>query len=649
KLHFAEIWWGAPGGGPGGLDKRVFSVEIEGEEVLSNFDIVEDVGSMAAIIKTYNANVNDGTLNLSFSSSINRPKLSAIEILTIEEEAGEETELPLLTRINSGGSEIVVNGQFFESDTYHRGDGKSYSNNTINNILETTRDDIYKSERSTNSNEGTFEYAIPVTNGDYKVQLHFAEIFFGATNGGPDGIGKRVFDVSVEGKPVLSDFDINKEVGTMTAVVKSYETSIADGELNLVFSATINQPKLSAIELFGNGEIVEVFEPCEWRNLANAKEDHIEGQSATVNGKLYTMSGLNEKFKVVEATEIYDPSTNAWSFGEPMPLSVTHGGMAAVNDEVCIIGGFAGNHPGVATDRVQIYNTLTDTWREGPKLPGRRGSGAAAFNQGKVHFFGGLLPDRDTDVGEHYFYDLFNETAGWQSAAPLPNPRNHLGGTSNNGLVYAVGGQFGHDKGATNQKLVHAYDPKMDSWTRLQDLPTNRSHFEVGTISHNEKVIIAGGNKGADDILEFDPVSNEWTELCKLPEPLLTPTVMVWENRLIITGGGAPNNRNPTNETRWIPISPSNIIARVSSNISENEKVILVYPNPLKEEFNIGFKNQITSGTIILLDIGGRILNTYTFNKVDEYTVQFNHPEGMYLIKILLDDGTQRYFKIIKD
>ncbi|MGB3150136.1 MAG: malectin domain-containing carbohydrate-binding protein, partial [Maribacter sp.] len=576
------------------------------------------------------------------------PKLSAIEILETDNEEEEDENLPLLTRINSGGNEVTINGLYFESDSYFKGDGTSYSNPGINDILQTELDGIYVSERSTTSNNGTFEYAIPVTNGNYEVNLHFAEIFFGATNGGPTGVGKRIFDVSLEGNPILIDFDVNQEVGPMTAVVKSYETSVSDGELSLVFSATINQPKLSAIELFGNGEIIEVFDACEWRNLADAKEDHIEGQSATVNGKLYTMSGLNEKFQAVEATEIYDPASNTWSFGEPMPLLVTHGGMAVVNDEVWIIGGFAGNHPGVATDRVQIYNSLTDTWREGPKLPGRRGSGAATLNQGKVHFFGGLLPDRDTDVGEHYFYDLSNETAGWQSAAPLPSPRNHLGGTSNNGLVYAIGGQIGHDKGASNQKFVHAYNPKTDSWTRLQDLPSNRSHFEVGTISHKEKVIIAGGNRGADNILEFDPISNEWTELCKLPEPLLTPTIMVWENRLIITGGGAPNNRNPTNKTRWIPIEKSNETINLNTDLNDNEQVILLYPNPVEEDLNIKFKNLEVSGLISLMDFSGRLLNTYKFDKTTEYSVKINYPEGIYFIKVVLEKGNNGFFKIIK-
>ena len=48
KLHFAEIYWGAaePNGDPtgGGTGSRVFDVDIEGQVVLNDYDIFEEVG-----------------------------------------------------------------------------------------------------------------------------------------------------------------------------------------------------------------------------------------------------------------------------------------------------------------------------------------------------------------------------------------------------------------------------------------------------------------------------------------------------------------------------------------------------------------------------------------------------------------------------
>jgi hypothetical protein len=93
--------------------------------------------------------------------------------------------------------------------------------------------------------------------GPYQVRLLFAEIYFGpGCPGGGLGLGSRVFDVRIEGEVVLSGFDIFREggcaaspLGTGRPVVKSFMTRIADGTLDLRFDASINNGKISAIEL----------------------------------------------------------------------------------------------------------------------------------------------------------------------------------------------------------------------------------------------------------------------------------------------------------------------------------------------------------------------------------------------------------------
>ena len=85
-LHFAEIYWGATGGGalsggtPGG--ERVFSVEVEGQTpaALQNVDLNAQVGPMTAWTQTVQVPVNDGALTLDFSASANQAKISAIEV-----------------------------------------------------------------------------------------------------------------------------------------------------------------------------------------------------------------------------------------------------------------------------------------------------------------------------------------------------------------------------------------------------------------------------------------------------------------------------------------------------------------------------------------------------------------------------------------
>ena len=106
-LHFAELWFGATGGGIGSDGLRVFDVLMEDELVEDNLDIYALVGAETLITKTYTVAVTDGQLNIHFSSlssdgGTRHPVINAIEILAelpadseeedIEEEVEEEAE-----------------------------------------------------------------------------------------------------------------------------------------------------------------------------------------------------------------------------------------------------------------------------------------------------------------------------------------------------------------------------------------------------------------------------------------------------------------------------------------------------------------------------------------------------------------------------
>lgn len=85
RLHFAELYWGGPGGGAAGTGKRIFDVIAEGETVLNDFDITAASGGAlkATVVSIPNIEVNDGTLNLAFKAEKNFAAISAIEVLRI--------------------------------------------------------------------------------------------------------------------------------------------------------------------------------------------------------------------------------------------------------------------------------------------------------------------------------------------------------------------------------------------------------------------------------------------------------------------------------------------------------------------------------------------------------------------------------------
>lgn len=73
KLKFAELFFNRK-------NKRVFNVEINGNQVVTNLDIVKVAGFATPYDLTFPVNVVDGIIKIDFTSSINLAKVNAIEI-----------------------------------------------------------------------------------------------------------------------------------------------------------------------------------------------------------------------------------------------------------------------------------------------------------------------------------------------------------------------------------------------------------------------------------------------------------------------------------------------------------------------------------------------------------------------------------------
>jgi hypothetical protein len=80
-LHFAEIFSGTVG-------RRIMNVSIEGTQRLTNFDIAAAVGFRTATTRQFDVNVKDGMLSITFSATADRPKVSAIEVISSFPPAG---------------------------------------------------------------------------------------------------------------------------------------------------------------------------------------------------------------------------------------------------------------------------------------------------------------------------------------------------------------------------------------------------------------------------------------------------------------------------------------------------------------------------------------------------------------------------------
>jgi hypothetical protein len=113
-------------------------------------------------------------------------------------------------------------------------------------IARTRNPELYLTARS-----GVFSYRIPLAPGVYELRLHFAETTYSPASTLGGGENSRVFDVQLNGRPLLSQFDIVSDAGANTADLRVFRdvSPDKDGYLHLDFTGSLGLPIINAIEI----------------------------------------------------------------------------------------------------------------------------------------------------------------------------------------------------------------------------------------------------------------------------------------------------------------------------------------------------------------------------------------------------------------
>jgi hypothetical protein len=107
-------------------------------------------------------------------------------------------------------------------------------------IARTEDDPIYRDVRYNLTG-----YTLKVPNGSYKVTLQFCEVHY-------DRHGARVFDVSLQGRPVIDDLDVYERVGRNAALDFEFrDVKVVDGTLKIGFTPVVEFPFIAGIVIEG--------------------------------------------------------------------------------------------------------------------------------------------------------------------------------------------------------------------------------------------------------------------------------------------------------------------------------------------------------------------------------------------------------------
>ena len=140
-------------------------------------------------------------------------------------------------RINCGSSSAYTDsaGGVWAADQYFSG-GTAVSTATA--VTNTADPALYQTQRAGT----TFSYTVPVPNGTYTLSFLFAEISGSTT-------GQRVFNVTANGKALLTGLDIYAAAGGNRAFSRTFPVSVTNGQLALAFTSTAGQASVAAIQV----------------------------------------------------------------------------------------------------------------------------------------------------------------------------------------------------------------------------------------------------------------------------------------------------------------------------------------------------------------------------------------------------------------
>ncbi|XP_055349927.1 kelch-like protein 5 [Paramacrobiotus metropolitanus] len=186
-------------------------------------------------------------------------------------------------------------------------------------------------------------------------------------------------------------------------------------------------------------------------------------------------------------------------------------------------------------DRVDCFNPHTSNWRTLARIPFSVALVGLATFHGDLFLCGNGSGESGVTPRTLRYNPAVAE---WKDVAPMRTGRGCAGVAAVGRHIYAVGG---HDKNLATLATVERYDVLMDQWTFVASLPWALTKSAV--VSFEGKVFTFGGSTAAahgitDSAFSYDPKSDRWSELPKMPSARSRASVCVGPDGWIYVIGG---------------------------------------------------------------------------------------------------------------
>ena len=373
---------------------------------------------------------------------------------------------------------------------------------------------------------------------------------------------------------------------------------------------------------------------AQWTQKADIPTARSWVESCTLDGKIYVIGGTESTSAngpSVGTMEVYDPAFDSWDTTKaPMHTSRVEFVACAVNGKIYAIGG-AGNHGASPFGFVEEYDPLTNTWDNTTKepMPTPRKGAAYGVIDNKIYVAGGSASSNWVASNKLEIYDPLTDT--WDiTKAPMPIAMYQPQGAVINDTFYVIGGLLGYSPW-TGQKTTQIYDPATDIWSLGADLDSGRvGHTTNGVAGYIYAILGDGQPPRVRSVEEYNPNTDSWNVIVdSLPFMKICHTASVFENKIYLFSGSTTSLPNLTPSSAVYsfappPTTPTLISPTDSVNATEFEFIWTAsYPEIDWYWFEIDTTDQFSTSIIDTLITD----TTYIYSDLE------NHKDYWWRIK----------------
>ena len=317
-----------------------------------------------------------------------------------------------------------------------------------------------------------------------------------------------------------------------------------------------------------------------------------DGHTATIltNGKILAAGGTNNGVALTSA-ELYNSAVGTWASTGSMSVARSHArAILLPNGSVLVMGGCVNDCLSATTNGAELYNPNTGTFTAtGSMVQARAEFGVALLANGQVLVAGGCTAyDVNGCLVTTNRAEIYNPATGsWKATGALRGARHAMTATLlTTGKVLVAGGATAAMDALNSSEI---YDPAAKTWTLGAKMVTARSDYASIMLGTGNFLFTGGENINGVSINKaelYNPSTGKFTATGNMTATRVEHTAVLLSNGKVLVSGG--NNQtvngatplasaelyNPTTGTWSATGSMSNARVGHTSTVLHNGNVV---------------------------------------------------------------------------